>query len=96
MGCADHRLSSVCHTHRSWGYVLHGIQLKIEVLTVMCALFFKYSSFFLVSSRKSITFAGVNRRIEILGKRISDYSKKQKPYHGIGVYHRFGLIFMFS
>ena len=41
MGCADHRLSSVCHTHRSWGYVLHGIQLKIEVLTVMCALFFK-------------------------------------------------------
>ena len=24
MGCADHRLSSVCHTHRSWGYVLHG------------------------------------------------------------------------
>ena len=22
----------------------------------------------------------VNRRIEILGKRISDYSKKQKPY----------------
>ena len=41
MGCADHRLSSVCHTHRSWGYVLHGIQLKIEVLTVMCALFLK-------------------------------------------------------
>jgi hypothetical protein len=24
MGCADHRISSVCHTHRSWGYVLHG------------------------------------------------------------------------
>ena len=23
VGCADHRLSSVCHTHRSWGYVLY-------------------------------------------------------------------------
>ena len=41
MGCADHRINSVCHPHRSWGYVLHGIQLKIEVLTAMCALFFK-------------------------------------------------------
>ena len=28
MGCADHRLSSVCHTHRSWGYVLHGNVVK--------------------------------------------------------------------
>jgi hypothetical protein len=24
MGCADHRISSVCHPHRTWGYVLHG------------------------------------------------------------------------
>ena len=62
----------------------------------MCALFLKIFFIFLVSSRKSFTFAAVNRRIEILGKRISDYSKKQKPYQGIGVYHRFGLIFMFS
>ena len=41
MGCADHRLCSVCHPHRTRRNVLHGIQLKIEVLTVMCALFFK-------------------------------------------------------
>ena len=28
MGCADYRISSVCHTHCSWGYVLHGTQLE--------------------------------------------------------------------
>jgi hypothetical protein len=32
---------SVCHTNRTRCNVLHGTQLKIEVLTVMCALFFK-------------------------------------------------------
>ena len=41
MGCADHRIHCVCHPHCSWSNQLHGIQLKIEVLTVMCALFFK-------------------------------------------------------
>ena len=24
MGCADHRISSVCHPYRPGGYVLHG------------------------------------------------------------------------
>ena len=24
MGCADHRISGVCHPHRTWGYILHG------------------------------------------------------------------------
>ena len=24
MGCADHRINSVCHPHRPWGYELHG------------------------------------------------------------------------
>ena len=24
MGCADHRISGVCHPYRTWGNVLHG------------------------------------------------------------------------
>ena len=24
VGCADHRISSVCHPYRTWDYVLYG------------------------------------------------------------------------
>jgi hypothetical protein len=70
--------------------------IRKSALSYISAQFPENSGLLFSVSRKSLTFAAVNRRIEILGKRISDYSKKQKPYHGIGVYHRFGLIFMFS